>query len=369
VFLIRERAVLEQSMPGLDTKLVAVGIEALERRGSPGIELWRDAGGPGMMIPRNEGGGGTSAADAMKIQLALGSRTPSLAVATTMHHFSIATLLAVPEQAGVRGNLFAKVATGRRIVASGFAEGTGNGILSPIMTGRTYRSSVIVSGRKRPCSLAESMDLLTFSVEHEGQLAIALVPANLPGISRKPFWRNDALAGAQSDEIVLDEVRVPRSMFSYSGEPGELGGVERTGLVWFELLITAAYTGAVAGLVELALQHERAPASEVIRCISGIEMAASALDGLAHRLDESVQGTDLLRDALTVRYGIQDALDGIARLAAEVCGGTMFASSNTITSLLSAGRALAFHPPSRHVMSTPLVSFVRGQSASLHLPS
>jgi hypothetical protein len=51
-------------------------------------------------------------------------RAPSLAVATTMHHFTIATLLEInPENRGLEGeHLLESVARGNLYVASGFAE-------------------------------------------------------------------------------------------------------------------------------------------------------------------------------------------------------------------------------------------------------
>jgi alkylation response protein AidB-like acyl-CoA dehydrogenase len=162
-FLERERAVLTKMLPGLDESLRAVPLMELESPRSPGIGLFRDSGGPGLLVPVSCKGKGASALDALRVQRALGSRSPSRAVATTMHHFSMATLVGlVTDGEGLEWMLVEGVASGNRLVASGFAEGRpGAGILSPSMTATVGSDGVRISGVKRPCSLARSMDLLT----------------------------------------------------------------------------------------------------------------------------------------------------------------------------------------------------------------
>lgn len=123
-FLERERAVLTKMLPGLDESLRAVPLMELESPRSPGIGLFRDSGGPGLVVPVSCKGKGASALDALRVQRALGSRSPSLAVATTMHHFSLATLVGlVTDGEGLEWMLVEGVASGNRLVASGFAEG------------------------------------------------------------------------------------------------------------------------------------------------------------------------------------------------------------------------------------------------------
>src|SRR5262249_14388772 len=91
--LERERADLERYLPGLDGLLAETSSTELERPGSPGIKMFRDAGGPALVVPTEYQGLGADPLSAVRIQRALGSRSPSLAVATTMHHFSVASLV------------------------------------------------------------------------------------------------------------------------------------------------------------------------------------------------------------------------------------------------------------------------------------
>jgi hypothetical protein len=61
---------------------------------------------------------------AVRAQRAIACRAPSLAVARTMHHFTIATLMEIDhEDPGPEAELLEFVARGNLYVASGFAEG------------------------------------------------------------------------------------------------------------------------------------------------------------------------------------------------------------------------------------------------------
>ena len=69
---------------------------------------------------------------------------------------------------------------------------------------------LLVSGVKKPCSLAHSMTMLTASVAVPGpdgrdQLAVVLIPADTPGVRTEPFWVSPALAGAESDAVIVEE--------------------------------------------------------------------------------------------------------------------------------------------------------------------
>src|SRR2546423_455995 len=122
--LQHERETLDRFMPGLDAQLAELSLEELEQPGGPGISLFREAGGAGLLIPESSEGLGAGPAEAVEVQRAIGSRAPSLAIATTMHHFSIGTLVELARrEEGLETLLLQAVARDGRLVASGFAEG------------------------------------------------------------------------------------------------------------------------------------------------------------------------------------------------------------------------------------------------------
>jgi alkylation response protein AidB-like acyl-CoA dehydrogenase len=354
----QERAVLEAMMPGLDDKLAACDREALEAPGGPGLDLFKAADGPGLLVPREQAGRGASAEQAVAVQVALGARSGSLAVATTMHHFSVASLVALARASttGLEALLVEAIAGQGHLLASGFAEGRpGAGILSPSMRADPVDGGLRVSGAKRPCSLARSMTMLTASVrvsgaeEGPGEMAVVLVPAGTAGMRVEPFWRSPVLAGAESDAVVLDEVFVPEALVVRTSmtSGGGLDATHRVGFLWFELLMTASYLGIAAGLVEEALASPRASAAGVVRGWAQLRTTAAALRSAAATLDAGRVDDRLLAEVLLVRYQLQDGLPTLTRTCLEALGGMAFISSPELAHRVASLSCLAFHPPSR----------------------
>lgn len=370
-FLERERLTFAKFLPGLDELLAGHPREELERPGSPGIAEFRRCGGPGLLVPAEHGGGGASALEAIRVQRAIGVRSPSLAVATTMHHFSMASLVALSETSqGFEWMLMEGVARGGKLLASGFAEGRpGAGILHPTMSATPVDGGVRVSGVKRPCSLARSMDILTASVlvPRTGggageQLAVVLVPADSEGVTVSPFWSSFALAGAESDQVTLDQVLVPEElMIRTDVPPGEtMDALQVIGFVWFELLITASYLGAASGLVERALHNERVAVADRAGLLVELEAAAAALENVARQTAAGVRDQELLASCLIVRYAVQDAIARAVPRAVELLGGLNFMSADDVGYLAACVNGLGFHPPPRARMAAPLIEFQAG---------
>ncbi|MFF4734658.1 acyl-CoA dehydrogenase family protein [Streptomyces sp. NPDC001262] len=367
------REACEKFLPGLAGELGGVPLPVLEAPGGPGLDAFRRAGGPGLLIPGVYGGGGAGALEAVRVGRALGALSPSLGVATAMHNFSVASLVALvgsADASGLEWMLIEGIARDRLLVASGFAEGrTGSGILDASVTARPVDGGFLVNGSKKPCSLTRSMNLLTAGVAlpaeggGEGsELGVALVPADSPGISRRPFWEAPFLAGAESDEVLLEDVFVPGElMLRTQTELGTgLDTLQTVGFVWFELLVTSAYTGAVARLSETALAAGRGSATDRAALITGMEAAAALAEHVARRVDDGRVGNEELAASLTARYAVQELLVDTADRAAELLGGLAFATAPDIGHLLAVSRALAFHPPSRSSTAQALVDHHAG---------
>ncbi len=352
-----EREVLDHLMPGLDEKLAGSGRTALETPGGPGLELFRAVDGPGLLVPRDSQGLGATAEQAVAVQMAIGARSGSLAVATTMHHFSMASLIALGSmsETGLEQLLVEAIASQRHLLASGFAEGRpGAGILSPGMAARPVDGGVIVSGTKKPCSLARSMTMLTASVDlaEDGgapRLAVILAPAGSDGLRVEPFWASPVLAGAESDAVILDNVFVPDQLVvrTAMAPGGALDTTHRIGFLWFELLMTASYLGIAAGLVDEAATQRRAADTTLVTAWSQTTTTAQALKRLARQLDEGRSDDALLTEVLLTRFQLQDALPALGAACLEAMGGMAFISSPELAHRVASLSCLSFHPPSR----------------------
>ncbi len=355
-FLEAERTTLARLLPGLDEALTTVPREQLESPGGPGLSLFKDAGGPGLVVPAEHKGIGASAVQTVQVQRAVATRSPSLAVATTMHHFSVAGLWqAYLVGQGLEWLLLEAVATQRLLMASGFAEGrTGQSILASSITARADGSDLILNGSKKPCSLSASMDLLTASLLVEAsdgpQLAVALVPAATEGISVHPFWGSFVLAGAESDEVRLRDVRVPEDLVVRTelGPDRTLDRIQTVGFLWFELMMAASYLGMASILVEQVLLRERASVEERARIIVDLESAMGGVLGAAAAFDATGPDEEPdLKRTLICRFSVQDAIDRVVPSCLEALGGMSYIGDSDNAYVAACAAALKFHPPSR----------------------
>jgi alkylation response protein AidB-like acyl-CoA dehydrogenase len=212
------------------------------------------------------------------------------------------------------------------------------------------------------------MSLLTASVAVHGadgtpELALALVPADAPGLSVHPFWGNDLLAGAESDEVRLEDVFVPADLVVRAGEddPSKLDDLQTAGFVWFEMLISAGYLGAAAALVEQVLQRERGGTAERAALAMETEAAFGLLEGVARATGSEPGDEAAVARVLVARYAVQDALPRIGARALELLGGMDFIRSARNAGTAAAVRALAFHPPARSAAREPLLRSFGGE--------
>ncbi|WP_328492655.1 acyl-CoA/acyl-ACP dehydrogenase [Streptomyces sp. NBC_00414] len=385
------RETCEAFLPGLLDKLDDIPLSELEAPGSPALDHFRACGGPGLVIPTKYHGGGADPLQALAVVRAVGAHSPSLAVATTMHHFSVATLFTLADsvqRSGMEWALLEGIAEQGLLVASGFAEGRpGQGILAPTVRAEAVDGGYLVNGSKKPCSLSASMDLLTASValptkngpdspdgtsdatgDGDGtELAVMLLPRPTEGISVHPFWKSWALAGAESDEVRLTDVFVDEQLLMRTGaaEPGRLDELQTVGFLWFELLISASYLGAAGALVESALGRERGSTSDRADLVTRLETANLLLEGVARMLRDGENGDEALGKALVARYAAQDALGETVRRAVEMLGGTAFIASSEVAYLAAVSHGLGFHPPSRASFAAPYLEHVAGSPLRL----
>ncbi len=365
------RAVCEAYLPGLLANLAAVPLVELEVPGNPSIARFKAHGGPALVIPKQYAGLGASALDAVRVTRAIAAEAPSLAVATTMHHFSVATLFTLAESlrgTGIEWALLEGIATNNLLVSSGFAEGRpGRGILSPTMTATAADGGYLVNGSKKPCSLSRSMDLVTASVSIAGAgessaLGVMLLPAHTPGISVHPFWASNILAGAESDEVRLVDVFVHQNLMMKTelGSAGELDDLQTVGFIWFELLISSCYLGIASRLVQQVFDAERSGHSELTAMGIRLETAAMLLEGAARMLDCGERDNAALARTLMARYGAQDAIGDTVNMAVEALGGMSFIGSPEVAYLAAASHCLGFHPPSRASSLAGLAGYLFG---------
>jgi alkylation response protein AidB-like acyl-CoA dehydrogenase len=375
-FLARERSTLQALVPGLDEQLAKYSLEDLERSDGPSLAAFKNSRGPALLVPIEHSGIGADPIQAVQVQRAIGARAPSLAVGTTMHHFSVASLVAASRtSAGFEWMLLEAVAETGLLVASGFAEGhPGQAILSPTMTAVQDGADIIVSGSKKPCSLSRSMDLMTASVSiprvdgNGCQMAVVMIPKGTPGMTTRPFWNSFVLAGAESDEVCLEEVRLPPSLVIRTeiGPDDQLDDLQMTGFLWFEMLMAASYLGMASALGERVLGSAKVSIAERAAIAIELEAAMGLVEGVARGIVVGVDGERSFAEALVCRFVVQDAIGRAVNRSVEALGGMAYIESSDVAYLAACTRALALHPPSRARMAEPLVDYYGGAPLVVH---
>ena len=284
-----ERDTLDAYIPRLDKYLSEIPLLELEQPRSGALRKFRELGGPALLVPAEFEGKGASLLDAVRIQRAVGNRSPSLAVATTMHHFSVASLVELTAAGnGFEWAMLMAIAENAWLLSSGFAEGKpGQHILTPTMRGVPADGGIIVSGVKKPCSLTWSMNLMSASVAvtdpatRTDRMAVVLIPADSAGIERAPFWQTTVLAAAESDQVTLTDVFVPEALIFYPQDGESMDPIQARGFMWFELLISASYLGAATNLAERAIARGRGSDEDRAGLAIELEAAAAALEQVA----------------------------------------------------------------------------------------
>lgn len=367
------RAACEHRHPGL---LDTVEKQSLTEREGPtslAAQVFRSHGGGGLLVPGQYGGHGAGPLDAVRVVRALGHACPSLAIMAVMHHFTVAMLFSLAGSTGrltpAQREVLARIAPDNLLLASGWAEGRTNAnVLVPSMTAEPTEGGYLVSGSKRPCSLSASMDILTASIAlpapgGQPALAMALIPAATPGITVKPFWGAPVLTATESNEIVLDRVRVPEDLIirSTPADSARLDDLQTAGFIWFELLATAAYTGAASRLVAQLLDRARGSVTDRAAVSTALDAAVNLVEGTARAVQDGVHGDDAVAAVLVARYTAQDLLAEVTDKTVELLGGMAYISSPDVAYLAATVRALAFHPPSRSSVAEALVDYAAGQ--------
>jgi alkylation response protein AidB-like acyl-CoA dehydrogenase len=361
-----ERDTLDSYIPGLDKYLSEIPLLELEKPRNGALQIFRELGGPALLVPTEYEGKGASMLDAVRIQRAVGSRSPSLAVATTMHHFSVASLAELAAaRNGFEWAMLMAIAENSWLLSSGFAEGKpGQHILTPAMRGAPADGGITVSGAKKPCSLTWSMNLMSASVAvtdpatGTDRMAVVLIPADSAGIKRAPFWQTTVLAAAESDQVTLTEVFVPESLIFYPQDGEVMDPIQARGFVWFELLISASYLGAATNLAERAIARGRGSDEDRAGMAIELETVAAALEQVASIAATSDDCDVLLARALYARFATERAIERVAMSASATLGGMAFIESPEIAYQLGATRALAFHPPSRAAAAGPIARYL-----------
>lgn len=364
MFLDEERSVAFELVPHMASALEAASLLELERGESHRLaNMFRTIGQPGLAVATTLAGGGVSAISLAQLHTWVGAHCPSLAVMMTMHHHTVAGVMAASSFLPDIQGLLSAVARDNLLVASGFAEGRAHAdILESTMAVEKTAHGYVVNGSKKPCTMTHHFDAITFGVNYidpDGQthLGIGVGFAGDSSIERKKFWSVPHLQAADSHEVMFNNLLVPESMMYFSKvvddqlDDDQQGTGNHLFAIWFQLLASASYLGMASALARRALSSHKGSPDDRALLLTDLQGATMALRGLAVSIDENrFLRRDLAR-AQATRFAVQEAVNRISTRAFEIIGGMAFMSDEEVAYLLVATRVLAFHPTSRAASS------------------
>lgn len=354
-------ACIDNYLPGLSTKLTTQSFEENEQAQSQVINWFKQSGGCKLMVKKCYGGVELTPWQAVLVQMGLGIYSPSLAIGAGMHQFSIATLQEMAKTStGLESLLLEAIAKNDLLVSSAFSEGNASkSILQSQIIAKPSGKGFLVTGTKKPCSLAHDMDLLTVSVRVEPDnappyFAVALIHKNNEGVQVEPFWHAGFLKASQSEAVLLNDVYVPHSMMVNVDEQSAYHA-HISGFVWFELLTSASYLGMVYGLVNKAVQCDRLSNEDKVSAYIKLDTCALALKAITYEMNDQTQ--DTLAQTLACRYQLQEVLGQLVAQVVGQVGGLNYIGDAYFSSIAQTIHAFNFHPPSKYSMLMPLAAY------------
>lgn len=360
MYLQEERNTAFALMPQMVAFLEGTSMLDLERGEARLLaDTFRTLGQPGLTIAKALGGGGASAVDMAQLHTWVGAHCPSLAIMMTMHHHTVAGMMAGMQFFPDIQGLLSLIARDNLLIASGFSEGrTQTHILASTMKVEKTQSGYVVNGSKKPCTMTHHFDAITFGVNYTDpagrcHVGIGVGFADDPSIERKTFWSVPHLQAADSHEVVFNNLLVPEPMMCFNTavddplDDIQSGTGNNLFAIWFQLLASASYLGMASALASRALSGSKGSQDDRAMLLIDLQGATMALRGLAGSIDENRFSARDLARAQATRFSIQQAVNRISTHAFEILGGMTFMSSEEVAYLLVVTRLLAFHPTSR----------------------
>ncbi|MDF3319826.1 acyl-CoA dehydrogenase family protein [Rhodococcus sp. C3V] len=375
----QDRETTERYFPGLATALGKHSTLDLENIRGLALTEFKTAGGPSMLVPVSAGGQGLSCSDALAVQSVLSSISPALGVATMMHHLAVVSFVEylrvhVGDDAPQWG-LLEVVARECLLMASASSEArSGKGALVPRTVATQTPDGFVLRGSKKPCSLAESMDLLTASVTirssgpDDGTVGLAILPAGVEGLRVAKFWRTSVLDAAENDEVILDDVEVTAEMVLPGGQPTQrMDELQVRAWIWFEILACGTYLGPVMALYERAVEAGRVGIDHrgLGDVSARIYACRAAADSAARTFETTTDSDRAMAHALMARNFVQESAPALCAELSRLLGGLDFVADPLSAYMIGASRAMAFHPPRSTASSEALGEWARGNDLDL----
>jgi len=302
---------------------------------------------PSLTIPREYGGLGFKLEDALHVLHDVAYMAPSAALMLCMHYHVVSTIAKFPDSFSFSSEILNNISTKNLLVASAFAEsGASQNIFQTSVSAKVCGDSVVVDGSKRPCTMSSIADFIAVSIATEEQLpGIAIVSRDTKGLSSRPFWPGDIVLGTDSNEVIFDNVKLDSEWVTFARD-ASFENYLRYGLVCFNLLIGAAYSGVTKAIVDKLKDNVLRKSSEGVEIKGKLAQCFYSLVGIssAFKLEDL---DHFVPEVLSMRYQIQKMLKEIKNQATDNIGSRIYLSDIGLNYLLRVVDLMPFHPVTR----------------------
>ncbi|MGO2658485.1 hypothetical protein [Mycetocola reblochoni] len=337
----RGRLAWAETAPGVPELLAAIrraSVEDAPAVPARFIDGLRSSGFGRLRLPVEDGGLGGDVVDLVDAIVAVASADPSLAQSWRTH--VLATERHVSSPQGERRERWLGRIAGGAMLGGGWTEADGSGTSVFTTRLRSDESGLTLSGRKFYSTGSRYADWLEYSaVDEAGELVIAAIRADNPGLTLLDDWTGFGQRATASGTTILDGAVV---------DPGDVAPFDSQHLGiagWQQLILLAVLAGIAEGAriaaAELVSLVDRAHGSSPVAVLEGYARISSAAaasrellravarraddahraivdgDGSAAELADAAEAAAFRAQAVIVDQ-VVDAADLLMRLPAEL---------------------------------------------------
>ena len=315
-------------------------------------------------VPTELGGLGADLIENAHAQRALGWGCASTALAVNMHLFQVGAAADGYRTSGANEAPLRKVADEAIVLGSTAAEAVVAGAWDTPTTAVRDGDDYVISGRKFFFSQSHLVDVVRVNARdtETGEILVAGIPMNLPGVSVIDTWDTLGMRGTASNDLVLDEVRIPASAVAVrlpadgpAWHPAFANVIK-----WFLTGMSGVYLGIADRAREVALEsigigsnssHRDQALTDVM--VGELEVAhltaAATFERGVARVAEIADPTEALAVAIAMKEASTKASAATVDRAMELVGGRAFHRKSVLERLARDVQAARHHPPSAPV--------------------
>jgi alkylation response protein AidB-like acyl-CoA dehydrogenase len=338
-------------------------------------EEMAEAGYLRALVPAELGGLDADLAEFSKAQRALGWGCASTALAVNMHLFQVGSAADGFRSAGKNEAPLRQVAEESTVLGSTAAEAVVAGMWDTPTTATPDGDDYLISGRKFFFSQSHVVDLVRVNARdvETGEIVVVAIAMNAPGVSVIDTWDTLGMRATASNDLVLDEVRVPASSIGVRLSPDAPAWDPTFAAVikWFLAGMTSVYVGIADRAREAALETMGGGANSSYRdqsltdaLLGDLEVAhltaSATLEHCVDKIQAMADPIEAMKLAITMKEVCTNAAVDVVDRAVNIVGGKAFHRRSILERLARDVRAARHHPPSAPVAQQMIGIATRG---------